>query len=212
MVLLHALRNASLPIITVAAWSLLVSWEDHYYRAHLSRTRRGNLLLDAIPCTARDYTLIQAIVLVYAAIVLTANLVVDLLYSWLGRGSICLEISIALPVLYGPAVTGGGVPCCRTHPAGLCQKTAPGHARVRLLIILVCLAVSAPLLMPFDPLRTARALQIRQPWDDIHQTGQRFWLGADQLGRDTMTRLVYGARISLFVSLVSVGIGVTLEH
>jgi peptide/nickel transport system permease protein len=41
----------------------------------------GTLLLEAI--TARDYTLIQAIVLVYATVVLTANLVVDLLYSWL---------------------------------------------------------------------------------------------------------------------------------
>jgi ABC-type dipeptide/oligopeptide/nickel transport system permease subunit len=42
------------------------------------------------------------------------------------------------------------------------------------------------------------------------ETGQRFWLGADQLGRDTLTRLIYGARISLFVSLSSVSIGVTL--
>ena len=41
----------------------------------------GTLLLDAI--TARDYTLIQAIVLVSATVVLTANLVVDILYSWL---------------------------------------------------------------------------------------------------------------------------------
>ena len=41
-------------------------------------------------------------------------------------------------------------------------------------------------------------------------TGQRFWLGADQLGRDILTRLLYGARISLFVSLVSVSVGVTL--
>ena len=41
----------------------------------------GTLLLDAI--TARDYTLIQAIVVVYVMVVLTTNLVVDLLYAWL---------------------------------------------------------------------------------------------------------------------------------
>ena len=41
----------------------------------------GTLLLDAI--TARDYTLIQAIVLIYVTVVLTANLVVDLMYAWL---------------------------------------------------------------------------------------------------------------------------------
>jgi ABC-type dipeptide/oligopeptide/nickel transport system permease component len=41
----------------------------------------GTLLLEAI--TARDYTLIQSIVLVYATVVLAANLVVDLIYVWL---------------------------------------------------------------------------------------------------------------------------------
>ena len=79
-----------------------------------------------------------------------------------------------------------------------------------LLIILVCLAVSAPLLMPFDPYEPHVLYKYANPGTIYTETGQRFWLGADQLGRDTMTRLVYGARISLFVSLVSVGIGVTL--
>ena len=82
VVLLHALRNASLPIITVAAWSFarLLGGTIIIERIFLV-PGVGSLLLDAI--TARDYTLIQAIVLVYATIVLTANLVVDLLYSWL---------------------------------------------------------------------------------------------------------------------------------
>jgi ABC-type dipeptide/oligopeptide/nickel transport system permease component len=41
----------------------------------------GTLLIDAI--TGRDYTLIQSTVIVYALVVLTANLVIDILYSWL---------------------------------------------------------------------------------------------------------------------------------
>ena len=40
--------------------------------------------------------------------------------------------------------------------------------------------------------------------------GRTYWISSDQLGRDTWSRLVYGARISLYVSLISVGIGVTL--
>lgn len=82
VILLHALKNASLPIITVSAWSLarLLGGTIIIEKIFLV-PGMGTLLLEAI--TARDYTLIQAIVLVYATVVLTANLVVDLLYSWL---------------------------------------------------------------------------------------------------------------------------------
>ena len=82
VILVHALKNASLPIITVSAWSLarLLGGTIIIEKIFLV-PGMGTLLLEAI--TARDYTLIQAIVLVYALIVLTANLVVDLLYSWL---------------------------------------------------------------------------------------------------------------------------------
>ena len=36
----------------------------------------------------------------------------------------------------------------------------------------------------------------------VEETGQRFWLGADQLGRGTLSRLLYGALVSLYVSIV----------
>ena len=82
VVLGHALRNASLPIVTVVAWSFarLLGGTIIIERIFLV-PGLGTLLLEAI--TARDYTLIQSIVLVYATVVLTANLVVDLLYAWL---------------------------------------------------------------------------------------------------------------------------------
>jgi peptide/nickel transport system permease protein len=82
VVFLHALRNAFLPIITVSGWSLarLLGGTIIIERIFLV-PGMGTLLLDAI--TARDYTLIQAIVLVYALVVLTVNLVVDILYAWL---------------------------------------------------------------------------------------------------------------------------------
>jgi peptide/nickel transport system permease protein len=80
VILVHALKNAALPIITVSAWSLarLLGGTIIIEKIFLV-PGMGTLLLDAI--TARDYTLIQAIVLVYAIVVLTANLLVDLLYS-----------------------------------------------------------------------------------------------------------------------------------
>lgn len=82
VILVHALKNAFLPIVTVSGWSLarLLGGTIIIEKIFLV-PGMGTLLLEAI--TARDYTLIQAIVLVYAIAVLTANLCVDLLYAWL---------------------------------------------------------------------------------------------------------------------------------
>jgi peptide/nickel transport system permease protein len=82
IVLIHALKNAFLPIVTVSGWSLarLLGGTIIIEKIFLV-PGMGTLLLDAI--TARDYTLIQAIVLVYAIVVLTANLCIDLVYAWL---------------------------------------------------------------------------------------------------------------------------------
>jgi peptide/nickel transport system permease protein len=101
-----------------------------------------------------------------------------------------------------PAVVSTLRAFARKQPLGLLGGSV--------LVILVCLALSAPLLMPFDPYEPHVRYKYANPGTIYPETGQRFWLGADQLGRDILTRLVYGARISLFVSLVSVGIGVTL--
>src|SRR4029453_5640547 len=80
--LLHALRNAFLPIITVSGWSLarLLGGTIIIERIFLV-PGMGALLRDAI--TARDYTRVQAIVLVYAVVVLVVNLGVDILCAWL---------------------------------------------------------------------------------------------------------------------------------
>ena len=81
VILFHALRNASLPILTVSGWSLarLLGGTIIIEKIFLV-PGMGTLLIEAI--TGRDYTLIQSTVLVYAVVVLTANLVVDILYSW----------------------------------------------------------------------------------------------------------------------------------
>ena len=64
---------------------------------------------------------------------------------------------------------------------------------------LVILAVLAPLLAPWDPSRLDTT-RILAPPSNSH------WLGTDQLGRDVLSRVLYGARISLAVGFVSVGI------
>ena len=70
-----------------------------------------------------------------------------------------------------------------------------------LVLILVLVAVLAPVLSPYDPRSTPAA-----PWEAPNPS---FLLGADYVGRDVMSRLIYGARISLYVGLGSVVVGIT---
>ncbi len=90
------------------------------------------------------------------------------------------------------------------------RKQPLGVIGALILIGIVLLAFLAPVISPFDPYEVHVTYKYAAPGVVLETTGQRFWLGADQLGRDTLSRLVYGARISLYVSLISVGIGVTL--
>ena len=71
------------------------------------------------------------------------------------------------------------------------------------------MAIFAPFLSPHNPVETSLYDQLKPPvW---HETGN--WkniLGTDELGRDTLSRIIYGARVSLTVAIVSVGIAFTL--
>lgn len=67
------------------------------------------------------------------------------------------------------------------------------------ILSLVFLALFGPFLMPYDPFEI-RVEEILQPPSLKHP------LGTDLLGRDLLSRMIYGARISLQVSMVAVGI------
>ncbi len=62
-----------------------------------------------------------------------------------------------------------------------------------ILIVSVLMAVLAPWVAPHDPLETNYGARFEMP-------GGEFLLGSDEYGRDVLSRLIYGARISLFVS------------
>jgi peptide/nickel transport system permease protein len=72
-------------------------------------------------------------------------------------------------------------------------------AGLYLVIILVAVAVLADRLAPYDPIRVTPDAALQPP-------GGTHLLGTDPLGRDVLSRLIHGARISLRVGLVSVGI------
>lgn len=81
------------------------------------------------------------------------------------------------------------------HPGGMLGAM--------MLLFLVFVAVLAPLIAPYDPLKV-------DPINALLPPSAEHWMGTDTLGRDQLSRIIYGARISLRLGLVSVGIAMTL--
>src|SRR5512132_2358555 len=71
------------------------------------------------------------------------------------------------------------------------------------VVVIVIVAITAPILAPRDPLK-ADFRRMNQPPDT-----QSFF-GTDQVGRDTLSRVIYGARTSLFVAFSAVLLGTTV--
>lgn len=69
-----------------------------------------------------------------------------------------------------------------------------------ILLAIILVALLAPLLAPYDPLKQNFEL-ISRPSSSAH------WLGTDQLGRDILSRIVYGARFTLFIAVSAVLMG-----
>jgi peptide/nickel transport system permease protein len=95
--------------------------------------------------------------------------------------------------------------------ASFVRRKPLGAIGAVILVIAVLMAVLAPVLATFPPKEVHVTSKYAPPGAEaMPAEGKTYLLGSDQLGRDTWSRLVYGARISLYVSLISVGIGVTL--
>jgi ABC-type dipeptide/oligopeptide/nickel transport system permease subunit len=96
-------------------------------------------------------------------------------------------------------------------PAGVTWRRFRKHklavVSATFLCILFTVAILAPILAPHDPNQQDLQLaQFGQPASP--QSGH--WLGSDQLGRDLLSRLMHGARVSLLVGFVATGVAITL--
>ncbi len=70
-----------------------------------------------------------------------------------------------------------------------------------IIAITVVAAAFSPLLARHDPFKM-------NPMNNLAAPSGEFWLGSDRLGRDQLSRLIYGARISLLIGVSSVAISV----
>jgi peptide/nickel transport system permease protein len=71
------------------------------------------------------------------------------------------------------------------------------------IVAFIALAVFAPLIVPYDPVATSWSL-VRKPPSALH------WFGTDDLGRDILARVIFGARASLVAGAISVGIALSI--
>ena len=72
-----------------------------------------------------------------------------------------------------------------------------------ILVALVIIAITAPWISPYDPYEIFADHRKAPPQI-------AYPLGTDQLGRDVLSRVFYGARISLYVGIISVAAGISL--
>src|SRR5512135_298966 len=93
------------------------------------------------------------------------------------------------------------IPARRWRPAW--RRSPLSVAGLILIAILILVAVSAPLIAPADPLKQVLSTRLKPP-------SAAHWLGTDQLGRDVLSRMIYGARISLLIGTVVVGLAGSL--
>ena|SRR5215203_1263964 len=76
-------------------------------------------------------------------------------------------------------------------------------AALAFLALLVIAAIAAPVLAPYDPAEIDAFNTLRGP-------SSTHWLGVDENGRDVLSRLIYGARVSLTVGVIAVGVALVI--
>lgn len=79
------------------------------------------------------------------------------------------------------------------------RKNKTALASLFFLLVLVAVALLAPWVAPYDPYLGEMSLALKGP-------SSSHWLGTDELGRDILSRIIHGARISLRVGLIAVSI------
>jgi peptide/nickel transport system permease protein len=99
------------------------------------------------------------------------------------------------------ATTVNAVP--RAHPLRRLLRRRGAAAGLAVIAFFTAIALLAPIVSPYDPLATS--------WSAIRKApSAAHWFGTDEIGRDVLSRVVWGARASLLAGIVSVAISLTV--
>jgi peptide/nickel transport system permease protein len=85
------------------------------------------------------------------------------------------------------------------------RRNKPALAGMGVIVVLYLVALLAPVLAPYDPIAQK----------DIATTGylppsMSHWFGTDKFGRDVLSRMIYGSRISLSIGFIATAISITI--
>ena len=215
----HALRNTLIPVVTIIGLQLgsiiafAVITESVFQWPGL-----GLLFLQSV--ATADVTMMSAYLILIAALFVGINLVVDLLYL------------VIDPRLRGGSEPGGELMAARDMPAGEAVGRRPGwrdrlarsdlaHDFVRdpsaiaasaILLVFVAASLAPQIVAPydaFDPNQFRLTDAFLAPvW--LEGGDPRFLLGTDDQGRDMISAIIFGARVSLFVGLAGVLLAVII--
>ena len=89
------------------------------------------------------------------------------------------------------------------------RRSKAAMVSVFILLLVIVAAVAAPWVAPNDPF-AIRLIQRIKPPGYVNGAGVTYWLGTDALGRDVLSRIIYGARVSLVVGVSAVAISGTV--
>lgn len=91
------------------------------------------------------------------------------------------------------------------------RANAPASVVAAAIILggFVLAAIFAAWIAPFDPARQSLILRLRPP-GFTNAAGLTYWLGTDDLGRDLLSRIIYGARASMIVAVTSVVVSLSV--
>ncbi len=83
------------------------------------------------------------------------------------------------------------------------RRHTPAMVGLAVLLVFALLAIVAPWVSPHDPVRQDLINSLQTP------SGE-YWFGTDHLGRDILTRILFGTRISLLIGVVAVALGMAI--
>ena len=186
VVVRHAVKNVLIPVVTLIGMQLPILVGGAVIIENIfNLPGLGRLMLVAL--SDRDFPVVAGINLVFATAVMGINLMIDLLYALLGS--------------QGPLSVMGQNNGRTRFLTRLVREKPLGTASGIIALILILVAVFADVIAPYP-------IGERHLPDRLQGSSAQYLLGTDHLGRDVLSRIIHGARISLTVGLAATTLNV----